>query len=103
MVDIAIRRSTGTSRSAGTISHQSLSDPLARLFKKTGGAEAKLAYLGHLLTENRNGMVVDVRVTQNDRDGRARRCGGDAERETGNEAIDPRRVGSAIRAIGLAW
>jgi transposase len=44
--------------------HQSLSDPLARLFKKTRGAEAKLAYMGHVLTENRNGMVVDVRVTQ---------------------------------------
>jgi len=44
--------------------HQSLTDPLARLFKKTRGAEAKLAYMGHVLTENRNGLVVDVRVTQ---------------------------------------
>jgi transposase len=44
--------------------HESLTDPLARLFKKTRGAEAKLAYMGHVLTENRNGMVVDVRVTQ---------------------------------------
>ena len=44
--------------------HQSLTDPWARLFKKTRGAEAKLAYLGHVLTENRNGIVVDVRVTQ---------------------------------------
>ena len=44
--------------------HQSLTDPFARLFKKTRGAEAKLAYLGHVLTENRNGLVVDVRLTQ---------------------------------------
>jgi transposase len=44
--------------------HQSLTDPFARLFKKTRGAEAKLAYIGHVLTENRNGLVVDVRVTQ---------------------------------------
>jgi transposase len=44
--------------------HQSLTDPLARLFKKTRGAEARLAYMGHVLTENRNGLVVDVRVTQ---------------------------------------
>jgi transposase len=44
--------------------HQSLTDPFARLFKKTRGAEAKLAYMGHVLTENRNGLVVDVRVTQ---------------------------------------
>ena len=44
--------------------HESLTDPCARLFKKTRGSEAKLAYLGHVLTENRNGLVVDVRLTQ---------------------------------------
>ena len=44
--------------------HQSLTDPSARLFRKTSGAEATLAYMGHVLTENRNGLVVDVRVTQ---------------------------------------
>src|SRR5947208_5322871 len=44
--------------------HQSLTDPFARLFKKTRGAEAKLAYIGHVLTENLNGLVMDVRVTQ---------------------------------------
>jgi transposase len=43
--------------------HQSLTDPLARLFKKATGGEAKLAYLGHLLTENRHGLVVDARLT----------------------------------------
>ena len=44
--------------------HESQTDPLARLFKKTRGAEARLCYLGHLLTENRHGLVVDVRLTQ---------------------------------------
>jgi transposase len=44
--------------------HESLTDPLARLYKKTRGAEAKLGYLGHVVTENRNGLVVDVRLTQ---------------------------------------
>jgi transposase len=43
--------------------HQSLTDPFARLFKKTKGAEAKLCYLGHVVTENRNGLVVDTRLT----------------------------------------
>lgn len=43
--------------------HQSLTDPSARLFKKSRGAEAKLGYLGHLVTENRNGLVVDTRLT----------------------------------------
>jgi transposase len=44
--------------------HQSTTDPEARLFKKSRGAEAKLGYLGHVLMENRNGLVVNTRVTQ---------------------------------------
>jgi transposase len=43
--------------------HQSTTDPDARLFKKALGQEAKLAYLGHLLTENRHGLIVDTAVT----------------------------------------
>jgi transposase len=43
--------------------HQSTTDPDARLYKKGGGHEAKLAYLGHLLTENRHGLIVDTAVT----------------------------------------
>jgi transposase len=40
--------------------HQSRTDPDARLFKKTSGSEAKLAYLGHLLMENRHGLIADA-------------------------------------------
>jgi hypothetical protein len=43
--------------------HQSTTDPDARLFKKSTGAEAKLVYLGHLLMENRHGLIVDALVT----------------------------------------
>jgi transposase len=43
--------------------HQSTTDPDARLYKKSSGSEAKLAYLGHLLTENRHGLIVDALVT----------------------------------------
>jgi transposase len=43
--------------------HQSLTDPFARLFKKSSGGEARLCYMGHLVTENRNGLVVDTRLT----------------------------------------
>ena len=43
--------------------HHSRTDPDARLFKKTSGSEAKLAYLGHLLMENRHGLIVDALVT----------------------------------------
>jgi hypothetical protein len=39
--------------------HQSTTDPDARLYKKSTGAEAKLACLGHLLMENRKGLIVD--------------------------------------------
>ena len=44
--------------------HQSTTDPQARLYKKARGQEAKLCYLGHLLMENRNGLVVNTRLTQ---------------------------------------
>ena len=39
-------------------------DKDAYLFKKSKGAEAKQAYLGHILMENRQGLVVNGRVTQ---------------------------------------
>jgi len=42
--------------------HQSTSDPDSRLFKKATGHEAKLAYLGEVLMENRSGFVVDACV-----------------------------------------
>ena len=43
--------------------HHSTTDPDARLYKKAGGREAKLGYLGHLLTENRHGLIVDTAIT----------------------------------------
>ena len=51
----------GEKRSNAT--HQSTTDPQARLYRKSQGHEAKLAYLGHALMENRNGLVVDTRLT----------------------------------------
>jgi len=44
--------------------HQSTTDPQARLYKKASGQEAKLCYLGHVLMENRNGLVVNTQLTQ---------------------------------------
>lgn len=43
--------------------HQSTTDPQCRLYKKAKGQEAKLCYLGHLVIENRNGLVVDAQAT----------------------------------------
>src|SRR5215831_15394836 len=42
--------------------HASRTDPMARLYKKTRGAEARLGYLGNVMTENPNGLVVDLRL-----------------------------------------
>ncbi len=44
--------------------HQSTTDAQAMLAKKGAGKEAKLCFAGHVLMENRNGLVVDVSLTQ---------------------------------------
>jgi transposase len=44
--------------------HASTTDPEALLAKKGAGKEAKLCYSGHVLMENRNGLVVDAEVLQ---------------------------------------
>ena len=61
--------------------HQSTTDPEARLYKKAKGQEAKLGYLGHVLMENRHGLVVNTRLTL---------ATGTAEREAAVEMV-PRR------------
>jgi transposase len=43
--------------------HASTTDKDARLFKKGDGQESRLAYLGHALMENRNGLVVAADAT----------------------------------------
>jgi transposase len=43
--------------------HASTTDPEARLFKKAKGKEAKLCFMGHVLMENRHGLVVSPRLT----------------------------------------
>ena len=44
--------------------HQSTTDPEARLYRKGPGKEAKLNYMGHVLMENRNGLAVETELTQ---------------------------------------
>jgi transposase len=43
--------------------HASTTDPDARLYRKGPGQPAKLAYLGHVLMENRHALVVDTRLS----------------------------------------
>jgi len=54
--------------------HESKTDPEARLYKKSYRQEARLSYLGHTVVENRNGLVVAAMATQAD---------GTAERDAG--------------------
>jgi transposase len=44
--------------------HASTTDPDARLARKAAGREAKLAYTGNLLMENRHGLLVDARLVR---------------------------------------
>ena len=64
--------------------HASKTDPDARLYRKSRGVEARLAYLGHVLMENRHGLVVQARAT---------RATGTAERETAVAMLRAHRVG----------
>src|SRR5262252_10721769 len=54
--------------------HESKTDPEARLYKKSYGREARLSYMGHTVVENRNGLIVAAMATQAD---------GTAERDSG--------------------
>ncbi len=68
--------------------HSSTTDPDARLFRKGAGKEAKLCHMGHLMTENRNGLIVDARLTE---------ANGTAERTTALDMIeDNARPGSTV-------
>jgi transposase len=55
------RNFRGQSRKNDT--HASTTDPDARLYRKSNGAESRLAYLGHLLIENRHGLIADAGAT----------------------------------------
>jgi transposase len=68
--------------------HQSTTDPEARLYKKGDGQPAKLCYMGHALMENRHGLAVGGGVSQ---------ATGTAERETALALIDGRRGGRERR------
>ena len=51
---------TGQERKNDT--HESTTDPEAKLFRKGNGQEARLCFAEHILMENRNGLIVDIAV-----------------------------------------
>jgi hypothetical protein len=60
--------------------HASTTDPEAKLYRKGAGMEAKLAFLGHALMENRAGLIVNACLTPAD---------GHAERNAALAMIEP--------------
>jgi len=46
--------------------HESKTDPDAKLYRKSKGSGARLSYLGHTLVENRSGLIVGTYLTQAD-------------------------------------
>jgi transposase len=97
----------GEKRSNAT--HQSTTDPDARLYKKGKGRPAQLAYLGHVLMENRHGLVVDTDVTPADGYGERDAALRMAERIPGtrratlgaDKAYDMREVVEGLRAMDV--
>ncbi len=79
----------GRKRSNGT--HESTTDPDARLYKKSYGKESHLAYLGHALVENRNGLIAAAMATAAD---------GYAEREAALLMLEDKQKGR-LRRITL--
>lgn len=59
--------------------HASTTDPEARLARKGDGQPAKLAFAGHILMENRSGLIADVLITE---------AHGRAEREAALQMLD---------------
>ena len=71
--------------------HESTTDPEARLYKKGDGQPAKLCYMGHALMENRHGLAVVGGVTQ---------ATGTAEREAALDLVGRHRAGSRRITLG---
>ena len=71
--------------------HESTTDPEARLYKKGDGQPARLCYMGHALMENRHGLAVAGGVSQ---------ASGTAEREAALDLVDRHR-GRSKRRVTL--
>ncbi len=79
----------GEKRSNDT--HASITDPEAKLYRKGNGRESKLCFMGHILMENRNGLVVQAKLTQ---------ASGTAEREAALSMIETQRPSRRRITVG---
>jgi Transposase domain (DUF772)/Transposase DDE domain len=71
--------------------HASTTDPEAKLSKKGKGKEAKLAYTGNVMAENRNGFVVQAELRQ---------VSGTVERETAKDMLTRYSPGAKRITVG---
>ncbi len=71
--------------------HISQTDPEARLARKGKGQETRLCYAGHVLMENRHGLILDVHVSQ---------ATGTAERDAALVMLDRRRTAGRRATLG---
>ena len=62
--------------------HASTTDPDAKLYRKGNGQSSRLCFMGHVLMENRNALIVDAELT---------RASGTAEREAALAMLDRRK------------
>jgi transposase len=74
-------------RSHSNQTHASTTDPDARLYKKARGQAAMLCHMGHVVIENRNGLVVASTLTH---------ATGTAERDAACQMVDDRAAGRRI-------
>jgi transposase len=87
--------------------HQSTTDPEAKLARKGAGREAKLSYAGHVLLDNRHGLVAEVCVTAAtgtaEREAALRLLAAAADEGTvgGDKGFDVPRFVTAVRGLGL--
>ena len=78
--------------------HQSTTDPEARLARKSFATAAKMSYAGHLLMENRHALIVDAELTA--ATGSAETATGDA-RIAADKAYDTRDFVAKTRGLGF--
>ncbi len=76
------------SQKRSNATHASVTDPEARLYRKSPGTGASLCFIGHTLMENRNGLIVGTEMTQAD---------GYAERRAALDMIHRHSPGSTRR------
>jgi hypothetical protein len=70
--------------------HASTTDPDARLYRKSGSAAVVPSYLGHVITENRNGLVVAAMATE---------AGNAAERQAALKMIKGRKTSEWLSVV----